>query len=57
MNNKYAILSVSDKTGIVDFAKEISATHTIISNSDTAKVLRGANIFVVEISEYTGNLD
>ena len=54
MIQKYAILSVSNKTGIVNFAKKISLTHTILSSSGTAKMLRDNNINVVDISEYTG---
>lgn len=54
MIQKYAILSVSDKTGIVDFAKKISLTHNILSSSGTAKVLKKANVSVTDISDYTG---
>lgn len=54
MSQNFAILSVSDKTGIIDFAKKIAETHIILSSSGTAKVLRDANIKVMEISEYTG---
>jgi len=50
-----ALISVSDKTGIVDFAKGL--THLgveILSTGGTAKLLRDNNIPVKEVSEYTG---
>jgi len=50
-----ALLSVSDKTGIVDFARELSAFDVeIISTGGTAKTLRDAGINVRDISEITG---
>ena len=53
---KYALLSVWDKTGIVDFAKEISALgFKIISSGGTAKTLADAGIKVIPIQEITGN--
>ena len=55
MKIKKAIISVSDKTGIVDFAKEISNLGIeILSTGGTAKILRENGIDVIEISDYTG---
>jgi len=52
---KRALLSVYDKTGIVDFAKSlIELGFEIISSSGTARVLRENNIPVKEVSEITG---
>ncbi len=53
---KYALLSVSDKTGIVPFAKAIvKAGYEIISTGGTAKQLQNAGITIVPIQEITGN--
>lgn len=53
---KRALISVSDKTGIVGFAGELSKLGVeIISTGGTAKALRDAKIPVVEISEYAGS--
>ncbi len=50
-----ALLSVSDKRGIVDFAREVSAMGVeILSTGGTAKTLRSEGIPVVEVSDYTG---
>jgi phosphoribosylaminoimidazolecarboxamide formyltransferase/IMP cyclohydrolase len=50
-----ALLSVSDKTGIVDFARGLSEKGVqILSTGGTAKALREAKIPVTEVSEYTG---
>jgi phosphoribosylaminoimidazolecarboxamide formyltransferase / IMP cyclohydrolase len=55
-NKIYALLSVYDKTGIVDFAKSlVSSGYTIISTGGTAKVLTENMIPVVPIQEITGN--
>ncbi|HWR58904.1 MAG TPA: bifunctional phosphoribosylaminoimidazolecarboxamide formyltransferase/IMP cyclohydrolase [Thermodesulfovibrionales bacterium] len=49
------LMSVSNKKGIVDFAKGLSATGVeILSTGGTAKALREAGISVVEVSDYTG---
>jgi phosphoribosylaminoimidazolecarboxamide formyltransferase/IMP cyclohydrolase len=51
---KRSLISVSDKKGVVDFAKELSAIGVeILSTGGTAKTLRDAGIAVVEISDYT----
>ncbi len=49
------LMSVSDKKGIVDFAKGLSAMGVeILSTGGTAKTLREAGVSVVEVSDYTG---
>ncbi len=50
-----ALLCVSDKTDIVDFAQELyKRSITILSTGGTAQFLREADIPIREISEYTG---
>lgn len=50
-----ALLSVSDKTGIVEFAQFLAdQTIEIISTGGTASALRAAGIAVKEVSEHTG---
>jgi phosphoribosylaminoimidazolecarboxamide formyltransferase/IMP cyclohydrolase len=52
---KRALLSVSDKTGIVEFAKALSDMGVeIISTGGTSKALSSAGIKVIGISEVTG---
>ena len=52
---KRALISVSDKTGIVDLARVlVNKNVEIISTGGTAKTLREAGIPVKEISEITG---
>jgi phosphoribosylaminoimidazolecarboxamide formyltransferase/IMP cyclohydrolase len=52
---KRALISVSDKTGIVDFAQELSKFNVeIISTGGTAKTLREAGLQVTDVSEVTG---
>lgn len=52
---KRALISVSDKTGILDFAKELNKLGVeILSTGGTAKLLRENNIPVIEVSQYTG---
>lgn len=51
----YALISVFDKTGIVDFAKELkSLGYSLISTGGTAKLLRQSNIEVTSVEEITG---
>ncbi|GBF10798.1 bifunctional phosphoribosylaminoimidazolecarboxamide formyltransferase/IMP cyclohydrolase [Tepidibacillus infernus] len=55
MSQKRAILSVSDKTGIIEFAKGlIELGYEIISTGGTKKVLEQEGISVISISEITG---
>src|SRR5215471_17133969 len=50
-----ALVSVSDKTGIVEFARELKTFGVeIISTGGTAKALRDAGIDVIEVSDVTG---
>lgn len=52
---KLALISVSDKTGIVDFAKELVAMgYSIISTGGTAHILKEAGVAVTPVSELTG---
>ncbi|MFA7654179.1 MAG: bifunctional phosphoribosylaminoimidazolecarboxamide formyltransferase/IMP cyclohydrolase [Candidatus Magasanikbacteria bacterium] len=52
---KRALISVSDKTGIVELAQELNKLSVeIISTGGTAKTLAEAGIPVVEISQFTG---
>jgi len=52
---KRALLSVSDKTGIVDFARGLEKLDVqIISTGGTARILRDAGINVTDVSEVTG---
>ncbi|MCL6628037.1 MAG: hypothetical protein K6U00_00375 [Armatimonadetes bacterium] len=52
---KRALISVSDKTGLVEFAKALSALGVeIISTGGTAKVLSDAGIKVTNVSDVTG---
>ena len=52
---KRALLSVSDKTHLLDFAKQLH-THGIelLSTGGTAKLLSDNDIPVIEVSDYTG---
>lgn len=53
---KYALLSVFDKTDIVNFAKNlISLNYNIISTGGTSRILSENNISVIPIQEITGN--
>lgn len=52
---KRALISVTDKTGIVEFAKKLSSFGVeIISTGGTAAQLRKSSITVKDVSEYTG---
>lgn len=52
---KRAIISVSDKTGIVDFAKELESRGIdIISTGGTYRLLKDNGVRVTEVSEVTG---
>jgi phosphoribosylaminoimidazolecarboxamide formyltransferase / IMP cyclohydrolase len=51
-----AILSVSDKTGIVDFARALSDMGwDLLSTGGTAALLRGEGLAVRDVSEVTGH--
>ncbi|MGA0804930.1 MAG: bifunctional phosphoribosylaminoimidazolecarboxamide formyltransferase/IMP cyclohydrolase [Pseudohongiellaceae bacterium] len=50
-----ALLSVSDKSGIVEFARELHALGVaLLSTGGTWQLLRDAGVPVTEIAEYTG---
>jgi phosphoribosylaminoimidazolecarboxamide formyltransferase / IMP cyclohydrolase len=50
-----ALLSVTDKTGLGDFARQLSSLNIeLISTGGTAKLLRDSGIAVKDISELTG---
>src|SRR5713226_9355394 len=50
-----ALISVFDKTGIVDFAKKLAALGIeILSTGGSAKILREAGLPVRDVSEFTG---
>lgn len=50
-----ALISVSDKTGIVDLAKGlVSLKVEILSTGGTAKILKDQKIPVIEVGDYTG---
>lgn len=52
---KRALISVSDKTGIVEFARRLQDFGVeILSTGGTAKLLVAHGINVVEVSDYTG---
>ena len=54
--NYYALLSVSDKTGIVDFAEGlIRSGYTIISSGGTHAVLKAEGMSPIKVSDYTGS--
>ena len=51
-----ALLSVSDKTGIVDFAKQLVEYGVeLLSTGGTAKLLAENGLLVTEVSDYTGH--
>lgn len=53
---KLCLISVSDKQGIVEFARElVNYGFEIIASSGTSKLLQQENIPVKEISEFTGS--
>ena len=54
--NYYALLSVSNKSGIVDFAEGlIRAGYTLISSGGTHKVISDEGLPVMKVSDYTGS--
>ncbi len=51
-----ALISVSDKHGIVDFARQLAdAGVALLSTGGTAKLLREAGLAVTDVSEHTGS--
>ncbi|MBF0675323.1 bifunctional phosphoribosylaminoimidazolecarboxamide formyltransferase/IMP cyclohydrolase [Pseudomonas sp.] len=50
-----ALISVSDKSGVVDFARELAALGVeILSTGGTFKLLQDSGIAAVEVADYTG---
>ena len=55
MDQRSALISVFDKTGITDLARAfISSQITILTTGGTAKTLKAAKIPYTEVSDYTG---
>jgi len=51
-----ALLSVYDKTGLVEFASELQALgYELVSTGGTATALRTANLPVIQVAEVTGS--
>jgi phosphoribosylaminoimidazolecarboxamide formyltransferase/IMP cyclohydrolase len=51
-----ALISVSDKTGIIEFAsKLVEMGYDLLSTGGTAHALSGAGLPVTEVSDYTGS--
>ena len=54
---KQALLSVSDKSGIVEFAKSLSELGvSLLSTGGTAKLLADAGLPVTEVADYTADV-
>ncbi|WP_347265686.1 bifunctional phosphoribosylaminoimidazolecarboxamide formyltransferase/IMP cyclohydrolase [Paracoccus sp. (in: a-proteobacteria)] len=52
---KRALISVSDKTGLIDFARALSARGIeLLSTGGTARALREAGLAVMDVAEVTG---
>ncbi len=52
---KRALISVSDKQGILEFTQQLVALGVeILSTGGTAKLLRDHQIAVIEVGDYTG---
>jgi len=50
-----ALISVSDKTGLVEFARKLAEHHVeILSTGGSAEKLRQAGLKVIEVGDYTG---
>ena len=55
MTIKRALISVSDKTGLLEFAQFLHGIGVeILSTGGTAKALRDAGLAVTEVSDHTG---
>ncbi|GAB6049384.1 bifunctional phosphoribosylaminoimidazolecarboxamide formyltransferase/IMP cyclohydrolase [Hydrogenophilus islandicus] len=52
---RYALLSVSDKTGLIPFAQGLAAIgFRLLSTGGTAQLLRTAGLTVIDVAEHTG---
>ncbi|WP_324996622.1 bifunctional phosphoribosylaminoimidazolecarboxamide formyltransferase/IMP cyclohydrolase [Salinisphaera sp.] len=51
-----ALISVSDKTGVADFARALAEDHgvEILSTGGTARMLREADVAVIDVAAHTG---
>ena len=50
-----ALISVSDKQGVLEFAKELHNSGVeILSTGGTAELLRKGGVPVIQVSDYTG---
>ncbi|WP_287992065.1 bifunctional phosphoribosylaminoimidazolecarboxamide formyltransferase/IMP cyclohydrolase [Acidiphilium sp.] len=55
VNIRRALISVSDKTGLVELGRALAAAGVeILSTGGSARALREAGIAVVEVADYTG---
>ena len=55
MKIQRALLSVSDKTGLIDFARALAGAGVeLLSTGGTAKALRDAGLAVIDVGDYTG---
>src|SRR5687768_16744105 len=55
MSINQALISVSDKSGIIDFARELHRLGVaLLSTGGTAKLLKEAGLAVTEVGDYTG---
>jgi phosphoribosylaminoimidazolecarboxamide formyltransferase/IMP cyclohydrolase len=54
---RLALLSTSDKTGLVEFARQLveDFEFDLISSGGTAKALKEAGLPVTKVSDYTGS--
>ena len=51
----HALISVSDKTGVVELARELAALGVkLLSTGGTARLLADAGLAVTEVAEHTG---
>ena len=50
----YALLSVSDKRGLLDLARALVERHALLASGGTARALREAGLPVQEVADYTG---
>jgi len=56
LRSRRALLSVSDKTGLVDLARALAANGVeMLSTGGTAKAIREAGLPVKDVSEFTGS--
>ena len=55
MKIETALLSVSDKTGIVEFARALAARVRLLSTGGTAKLLAESGLNVTEVAAHTGS--